>query len=131
MQIGPVKVGSDHPVALQTMTTTDTRDVQATIDQVCHPVLAGCVLCGSHTVFLQLQQPSTIQCRTQWSCDICILGCFVTQTPSLPCGCCRAVAQALCCLICLLALEIAWSAQGPGTFNRSAGHMTGMTLSDT
>ena len=41
MQIGPVKVGSDHPVALQTMTTTDTRDVQATIDQVCHPVLHG------------------------------------------------------------------------------------------
>ena len=39
MQIGPVKVGSDHPVALQTMTTTDTRDVQATVDQVGHPVL--------------------------------------------------------------------------------------------
>ena len=41
MQIGPVKVGSDHPVALQTMTTTDTRDVQATVDQVCHLILHG------------------------------------------------------------------------------------------
>lgn len=33
-QIGPVKVGSEHPIALQTMTTTDTRDVEATVEQV-------------------------------------------------------------------------------------------------
>lgn len=34
MQIGPVRVGSDHRIALQTMTTTDTRNIQATVDQV-------------------------------------------------------------------------------------------------
>ena len=34
MQVGNVKVGSQHPIALQTMTTTDTRNVQATVDQV-------------------------------------------------------------------------------------------------
>ena len=34
MQVGKVKVGSEHPIALQTMTTTDTRNVQATVDQV-------------------------------------------------------------------------------------------------
>ena len=34
MQIGSVMVGSEHPIALQTMTTTDTRNVQATVDQV-------------------------------------------------------------------------------------------------
>ena len=34
MQVGKVKVGSQHPIALQTMTTTDTRNVQATVDQV-------------------------------------------------------------------------------------------------
>ena len=34
LQIGPVKVGSEHPIALQTMTTTDTRDVEATVEQV-------------------------------------------------------------------------------------------------
>ncbi|KAK9828634.1 hypothetical protein WJX72_001221 [[Myrmecia] bisecta] len=34
INIGPVKVGSEHPIALQTMTTTDTRNVQATVDQV-------------------------------------------------------------------------------------------------
>ena len=41
MQVGKVKVGSQHPIALQTMTTTDTRNVQATVDQVssCCPVL--------------------------------------------------------------------------------------------
>ncbi|KAL3136509.1 hypothetical protein ABBQ38_005759 [Trebouxia sp. C0009 RCD-2024] len=34
VEIGNVKVGSQHPIALQTMTTTDTRNVQATVDQV-------------------------------------------------------------------------------------------------
>jgi (E)-4-hydroxy-3-methylbut-2-enyl-diphosphate synthase len=34
LQVGPVKIGSEHPVALQTMTTTDTRNIQATVDQV-------------------------------------------------------------------------------------------------
>lgn len=34
LQIGPVKVGSEHKIALQTMTTTDTREVEATVDQV-------------------------------------------------------------------------------------------------
>lgn len=34
MQIGNVKVGSEHRIALQTMTTTDTRNVRATADQV-------------------------------------------------------------------------------------------------
>lgn len=34
LQIGPVKVGSQHKIALQTMTTTDTRDVNGTVDQV-------------------------------------------------------------------------------------------------
>lgn len=34
LQIGPVKVGSAHRIALQTMTTTDTRDIAATVEQV-------------------------------------------------------------------------------------------------
>ena len=34
LQIGSVKVGSEHPIALQTMTTTDTRDVAKTVEQV-------------------------------------------------------------------------------------------------
>ncbi|KAA6429562.1 MAG: chloroplast 1-hydroxy-2-methyl-2-(E)-butenyl-4-diphosphate synthase precursor [Trebouxia sp. A1-2] len=34
IEVGNVKVGSQHPIALQTMTTTDTRNVQGTVDQV-------------------------------------------------------------------------------------------------
>lgn len=33
-QVGKVPVGSEHRIALQTMTTTDTRNIQATVDQV-------------------------------------------------------------------------------------------------
>ena len=33
-QIGKVKVGSEHRIALQTMTTTDTRDIEGTVAQV-------------------------------------------------------------------------------------------------
>lgn len=39
--VGKVPVGSDHPVALQTMTTTDTRDVAASVEQVMRCADAG------------------------------------------------------------------------------------------
>lgn len=32
--VGHVPLGSDHPIRIQTMTTTDTKDVAATVDQV-------------------------------------------------------------------------------------------------
>lgn len=34
MNIGGVTVGSEHPLRVQTMTTTDTKDVQGTVEQV-------------------------------------------------------------------------------------------------
>ena len=34
IMIGDVAVGSEHPIRVQTMTTTDTKDIQATVDQV-------------------------------------------------------------------------------------------------
>ncbi|GMH42640.1 hypothetical protein BSKO_10559 [Bryopsis sp. KO-2023] len=40
-QIGKVPVGSEHPIALQTMTTTDTKNVAATVEQVKKCVDAG------------------------------------------------------------------------------------------
>jgi len=42
---GPVNIGSDHPITLQTMTTTDTRDVDGTVEQVmkCHDAGADLV----------------------------------------------------------------------------------------
>lgn len=34
---GPISFGSEHPLVRQTMATTDTRDVDASIDQVGDP----------------------------------------------------------------------------------------------
>jgi (E)-4-hydroxy-3-methylbut-2-enyl-diphosphate synthase len=34
MTIGDVKIGSEHPIAIQTMTTTKTDDVNATVEQI-------------------------------------------------------------------------------------------------
>ena len=34
MMVGNVALGSEHPIRIQTMTTTDTKDVAATVEQV-------------------------------------------------------------------------------------------------
>jgi (E)-4-hydroxy-3-methylbut-2-enyl-diphosphate synthase len=39
---GPVTVGGDNPIRVQSMTTTDTRDTEATVDQVVRLVNADC-----------------------------------------------------------------------------------------
>ena len=41
IQIGNVKVGSDHPIVKQTMTTSDTRDVNATVNEIMRCADAG------------------------------------------------------------------------------------------
>ncbi|MGH3940541.1 MAG: flavodoxin-dependent (E)-4-hydroxy-3-methylbut-2-enyl-diphosphate synthase [Pseudonocardiaceae bacterium] len=40
--IGPVGVGSEHPVSVQSMTTTLTADVDATLQQIAELTAAGC-----------------------------------------------------------------------------------------
>lgn len=40
--IRDIGIGSDYPVSIQSMTNTDTRDVQATIDQIKALAIAGC-----------------------------------------------------------------------------------------
>ncbi|MCO1581671.1 flavodoxin-dependent (E)-4-hydroxy-3-methylbut-2-enyl-diphosphate synthase [Crossiella sp. SN42] len=42
LQVGKVGVGSDHPVSIQTMTTTLTSDVDATLQQIAELTAAGC-----------------------------------------------------------------------------------------
>lgn len=37
MMVGNVALGSEHPIRIQTMTTTDTKDVAATVEQVFRP----------------------------------------------------------------------------------------------
>eukprot|EP00922_Rhytidocystis_sp_ex-Travisia-forbesii_P060189 GHVS01089201.1.p1 GENE.GHVS01089201.1~~GHVS01089201.1.p1 ORF type:complete len:837 (-),score=115.60 GHVS01089201.1:418-2661(-) len=41
VMVGPVAMGSAHPIRCQTMTTTDTRDVDASVDQVIRCAKAG------------------------------------------------------------------------------------------
>jgi (E)-4-hydroxy-3-methylbut-2-enyl-diphosphate synthase len=40
--VGGVKIGGDAPISVQSMTTTDTRDVNATVDQIRRLEQAGC-----------------------------------------------------------------------------------------
>src|SRR5262245_4681969 len=42
IQVGKVGVGSDHPISVQSMTTTVTADVNATLQQIAELTAAGC-----------------------------------------------------------------------------------------
>ncbi|MBF7095809.1 flavodoxin-dependent (E)-4-hydroxy-3-methylbut-2-enyl-diphosphate synthase [Alkalibacter mobilis] len=42
ISIGDIKIGKGNPIAIQSMTTTDTRDVKATVDQILIFEGAGC-----------------------------------------------------------------------------------------
>ena len=42
VQIGDVPLGSHYPVRVQSMTTTDTMDIQATVEQSIRMIKAGC-----------------------------------------------------------------------------------------
>lgn len=42
VHIGGVTIGGEHPLAIQSMTNTDTHDVQATMDQIKALAAAGC-----------------------------------------------------------------------------------------
>lgn len=41
VQIGKIKIGGSHPIVIQSMTNTDTSDVQATVAQILELALAG------------------------------------------------------------------------------------------
>ena len=42
LQVGKVGVGSEHPVSVQSMTTTLTADVNATLQQIAELTASGC-----------------------------------------------------------------------------------------
>lgn len=44
VNIGDLKMGSDYPIRIQSMTTTDTMDTQKTVEQIIRMVNAGCEL---------------------------------------------------------------------------------------
>lgn len=85
LQIGGVKVGSDHKIALQTMTTTDTRDIEGTVDQVSRCSRAGqdmgSSVCwkawspGSSTSFANEMLEQRCECGEQrWECGEAVAG---------------------------------------------------------
>ena len=66
--VGNVPVGSKHPVARQTMTTTDTRDVDATVAQArtCHDAGPGCMCSlGESDVSTCVRRPQVIKCADE------------------------------------------------------------------
>ncbi|WP_253862889.1 flavodoxin-dependent (E)-4-hydroxy-3-methylbut-2-enyl-diphosphate synthase [Prauserella halophila] len=42
LQVGPVGVGSEHPVSVQSMTTTSTADINSTLQQIAELTASGC-----------------------------------------------------------------------------------------
>ncbi|MGW0037120.1 flavodoxin-dependent (E)-4-hydroxy-3-methylbut-2-enyl-diphosphate synthase [Gordonia sp. NPDC003376] len=42
IQVGSVGVGSDHPISVQSMTTTKTHDINATLQQIAQLTASGC-----------------------------------------------------------------------------------------
>src|ERR1700719_5361817 len=42
LMVGDVGVGSDHPISVQSMTTTKTHDVNTTLQQIAELTAAGC-----------------------------------------------------------------------------------------
>ncbi|KEI42946.1 flavodoxin-dependent (E)-4-hydroxy-3-methylbut-2-enyl-diphosphate synthase [Saccharopolyspora rectivirgula] len=42
LHVGPVGVGSDYPISVQSMTTTNTADVNSTLQQIAELTAAGC-----------------------------------------------------------------------------------------
>lgn len=44
VQVGTVKIGGEEPVRVQSMTNTDTRDIEATVEQIQKLQAAGCEL---------------------------------------------------------------------------------------
>ncbi|MBB3052102.1 (E)-4-hydroxy-3-methylbut-2-enyl-diphosphate synthase [Prauserella isguenensis] len=42
LQVGPVGVGSEHPISVQSMTTTNTADINSTLQQIAELTASGC-----------------------------------------------------------------------------------------
>ena len=42
LEVGNVKIGGDNPIVVQSMTTADTRDPKATLEQIAKLADAGC-----------------------------------------------------------------------------------------
>ena len=78
VKVGPVKVGGDHPVVVQSMTNTDTADVKSTAKQVAELARAGSELVRITVNTLEAAQavPEIANRLAMMSCDVPIVGDF-------------------------------------------------------
>ena len=60
IQVGSVGVGSDHPISVQSMTTTKTHDINATLQQIAELTASGCDIVR-------------VACPRQEDADACLL----------------------------------------------------------
>lgn len=87
-QVGPVNIGSDHKIALQTMTTCDTRDVEGTVAEV-----KRCADAGADLVRL------TVQGKKEAEACFKIKEQLLKVLPRRICSCCVLFTQRCCFLL--------------------------------
>lgn len=76
VMVGNVALGSEHPIRIQTMTTTDTKDVAATVEQVL--LLSFCLTKSStckSAMFFYRRQQSYYRWRHMIFFSVLVTGC--------------------------------------------------------
>ena len=78
VKIGRVKVGSDHPIVVQSMTNTDTEDVAASVRQVAELARAGSELVRITVNTLKAAEavPRIAERLEMMACDVSLIGDF-------------------------------------------------------
>jgi len=76
VMVGNVALGSEHPIRIQTMTTSDTKDITGTVDEVFASVLsnlfAACKYCFDLGYMIQV-----FDCYVENYRDTCCLLCDI------------------------------------------------------
>lgn len=81
IEVGPVKIGSEHPIALQTMTCSDTRDVKKTVEEVMR-----CADAGADMVRITVQGMKEADACHDIREELFKLRCVIIPFPSVSCG---------------------------------------------
>ena len=78
VDVGGIKVGSDHPVVVQSMTNTDTADVQSTVNQTMALARAGSELVRVtvNTEAAAAALPKIVEALHMFGCRVPIIGDF-------------------------------------------------------
>ncbi len=63
IQVGSVRIGGQHPISIQSMNNTDTRDVDKTLDQILRMAEAGCDITRVAVPDMEAAQALKALCR--------------------------------------------------------------------